>query len=76
MESLGRLLRTPSASFFLFGPRGTGKSTWLRATWQGAIWLDLLDPEAQRLYLARPVLSRAPMAPFGSRLNGATEIAG
>lgn len=54
MESVGRLLQGPAASYFLFGPRGTGKSTWLRAVWQEAIWLDLLDPEAQRLYLARP----------------------
>ncbi len=54
MDSLRRFLRGPSASFFLFGPRGTGKSTWLRAARPGAIWLDLLDPESQRLYLARP----------------------
>jgi predicted AAA+ superfamily ATPase len=54
MESLVRFFRGPEGSFFLFGPRGTGKSTWLRASRQGAIWLDLLDPEAQRLYQARP----------------------
>lgn len=54
MDSLRRFLRSPDASFFLFGPRGTGKSTWLRCEREGAIWLDLLDPEAQRLYLARP----------------------
>lgn len=54
MESLGRFLRGPNTSFFLFGPRGTGKSTWLRSERPGAIWVDLLDPEAQRLYLARP----------------------
>jgi len=47
-------LRGPNTSFFLFGPRGTGKSTWLRSERPGAIWVDLLDPEAQRLYLARP----------------------
>ncbi len=47
-------MRGPNTSFFLFGPRGTGKSTWLRSERPGAIWVDLLDPEAQRLYLARP----------------------
>ena len=47
-------MRHPEGGFFLFGPRGTGISTWLRASRQGAIWLDLLDPEAQRHYLARP----------------------
>lgn len=54
MESLGRFISSPESSFFLFGPRGTGKSTWLRGSRPDAIWLDLLDPEAQRLYLARP----------------------
>jgi len=32
-----------SGSFFVFGPRGTGKSTLLRSTHPGATWLDLLD---------------------------------
>lgn len=54
MESIRRFLRGPEGSFFLFGPRGTGKSTWLRAARQEAIWVDLLDPEAQRIYQARP----------------------
>jgi predicted AAA+ superfamily ATPase len=54
MESIERIFHGPAASFFLFGPRGTGKSTWLRAARTDAIWLDLLDPESQRLYLARP----------------------
>ncbi|MFH1044977.1 MAG: AAA family ATPase [Pseudomonadota bacterium] len=54
MESLKRFLRGPNGSFFLFGPRGTGKSTWLREARQGAVWVDLLDPEAQRVYQARP----------------------
>lgn len=47
-------MRSPNTSFFLFGPRGTGKSTWLRSARTGAIWVDLLDPEMQRQYLARP----------------------
>lgn len=54
MESMRRFLRGPESSFFLFGPRGTGKSTWLRAARPDAIWLDLLDPESQRSYQARP----------------------
>lgn len=29
-------------SFFLFGPRGTGKSTWVDATFPGALKVDLL----------------------------------
>lgn len=44
----------PRGSFFLFGPRGTGKTTWLRQSFKDALWLDLLDPANQRIYLARP----------------------
>ncbi len=32
-------------SFFLFGPRGTGKSTWVRSTFPEAIYVDLLEAE-------------------------------
>jgi len=38
-----RLLKCPEVSFFLFGPRGTGKSTWLRHVLPDALYLDLLD---------------------------------
>lgn len=38
-----RFLAPPKGSFFLFGPRGTGKSTWLRATFPNAHTFDLLD---------------------------------
>jgi predicted AAA+ superfamily ATPase len=54
METARRFLRSPDGSFFLFGPRGTGKSTWLQATLPDALRVDLLDPESQRLYQARP----------------------
>jgi predicted AAA+ superfamily ATPase len=32
----------PDHSFFLFGPRGTGKTTWLRQVLPDALWFDLL----------------------------------
>lgn len=54
MELIRRLFKAPKESFFLFGPRGTGKSTWLRQTFPDAIYVDLLDQEAFRTYLARP----------------------
>lgn len=38
-----RLLQRPNRSFFLFGPRGAGKSTWLREVMPKAFILDLLD---------------------------------
>lgn len=54
METIGRFIRFPRGSFFLFGPRGTGKSTWLNLHKDEAVWVDLLDPENQRIYLSRP----------------------
>ena len=54
MELRRRKIPIPEGSFFLFGPRGTGKTTWLRQTFPNAVWLDLLDPQLQRTYLARP----------------------
>lgn len=44
----------PPQSYFLFGPRGTGKSTWLRGYYPNAYWIDLLDPETLRFFLAAP----------------------
>jgi predicted AAA+ superfamily ATPase len=41
--TIPRLLRRPDRSFFVFGPRGTGKSTWLRQMLPDAFRLDLLD---------------------------------
>ena len=54
MTALPRLLLDPGPHFFLFGPRGTGKSTWLGTTFPGATVVDLLDPEEHRRYAARP----------------------
>jgi predicted AAA+ superfamily ATPase len=54
MATIGRFLQAPQASYFLFGPRGTGKSTWLRATYEDALWIDLLAPDVHRQYSARP----------------------
>jgi predicted AAA+ superfamily ATPase len=37
-----RSLQLPEHSFFLFGPRGTGKTTWLKSVLPDALWFDLL----------------------------------
>ncbi len=37
-----RRLELPRHSFLLFGPRGTGKTTWLRQVLPDALWFDLL----------------------------------
>jgi uncharacterized protein len=45
-----RIGSPPDGTFLLFGPRGTGKSTWLRRHFSNAVWYDLLDSrEALRL---------------------------
>lgn len=54
METIGRFFDPPQGHFFLFGPRGTGKSTWLRGHWPEAIRIDLLKGEEERLFCARP----------------------
>ncbi len=38
-----RLVKLPDRSFFLFGPRGVGKTTWLKNVLPEAIYFDLLD---------------------------------
>ena len=51
-----RLIGVPRRSFFLFGMRGVGKSTWARATFPGAIRFDLLDERLYQDLLADPSL--------------------
>ncbi len=43
-------------SFFLFGPRGTGKTTWLKHYYPDALWVDLLNPHEERLFSMNPEL--------------------
>ena len=54
MVLIGRFFEVPQQSCFLFGPRGTGKSTWLRDRLPGALYLDLLEPNLYRSLIARP----------------------
>ena len=42
MAMFTRRLELPERSFFLLGPRGTGKTTWLRGVLPSALWFDLL----------------------------------
>lgn len=53
-EVTPRFFRPPAESFFLLGPRGTGKSTWLKHVLPDALYLDLLRPELERELSARP----------------------
>lgn len=50
-----RLLKpAPGKSFFLFGPRGTGKTTWARTAFPEALYLDLLEASLFNDLLANP----------------------
>lgn len=51
-----RLLTLPKGSFFLFGVRGVGKSTWIREALPGAHVIDLLDESRYQRLLAEPGL--------------------
>jgi len=54
MESVPRFFLPPSGHFFLFGPRGTGKTWWTREFFPQAVRVDLLHPETLRSLAARP----------------------
>lgn len=54
---LSRLLILPkNQSFFLFGARNTGKSTWVSMSLDKKVcfWIDLLDPVQESLYSLHP----------------------
>lgn len=58
-------------SFFMFGPRGTGKSTWLRQYYPDAYIIDLLDHEQYLQYLSHPEHLNAVVA---ARANDSPQI--
>ena len=66
------LPRPGEETFFLWGPRQTGKSTLLRGTYAGGLWVDLLRSDDFRRYVARPELLRqeleAEPLPDGSQV--------
>lgn len=49
-----RSFPTPRTSFFLFGARGTGKSTWLRSRFEDALVVNLLGADSMLRYERDP----------------------
>lgn len=49
-----RIIDPPRSSYFLLGPRGTGKSTWLSHHYPSAKRIDFLLGEEERRYAAFP----------------------
>jgi len=56
IKMLPRIIASPRQSFFIFGPRGSGKSTWLRNTFPDAHYIDLLSEKTYQRLLASPGL--------------------
>jgi predicted AAA+ superfamily ATPase len=54
MEIIDRHFQDPRESFFLFGPRGTGKSTWVNYHCKNPLRFDLLGPDTFRAFSAKP----------------------
>ena len=53
-----RLLTPPGKTFLLLGPRGTGKTTWLKASLKPKLFINLLHSEEYLRYRANPELLR------------------
>jgi predicted AAA+ superfamily ATPase len=49
-----RIFKPLKDSYFLFGPRGVGKTTFLRQNYDGALWIDLLNEDMYRILSANP----------------------
>ena len=57
-----KLPQSPKESFFLWGPRQTGKSTYLKEMYPSAIWVDLLKTDELIRYTNNPSLLREELA--------------
>jgi len=51
---LERVLQVPKESFFLFGPRATGKTTWLREQIKADYYIDLLKSKEYLRFSQKP----------------------
>ena len=54
MAFVGRFFEPPAQSYYLFGPRGTGKSAWTQHRYRDSVCIDLLRPATLQRYRARP----------------------
>jgi len=66
---IARRLKLPPPgveTFFLWGPRQTGKSTLLRAVYPEAVWIDLLKADVFRRYLNHPEYLRQELPRTGT----------
>ena len=59
--TISRIFEPPNRSFFLLGPRGVGKSTYLRSVFPDAHVIDLLSEATYHRLLANPGLLAAEL---------------
>lgn len=77
MTNCKRALNLPepgTETFFLWGPRQSGKTTLLRDRYPEAVWIDLLKADEYRRYGTRPELLREELARSGSRFVVVDEV--
>jgi predicted AAA+ superfamily ATPase len=77
MANYTRTLNLPepgTETFFLWGPRQTGKSTLLRHRYPEAVWIDLLKADEFRRYATRPELLRQELSQSGARFVVVDEV--
>ena len=63
-----RLPSSPDQSFFLWGPRQTGKSSLLKQLYPEALWIDLLKTNDFLRYTSQPFLLREEVQAAAPRL--------
>ena len=63
-------------SFFLFGARGTGKSTWLQSQFdvEENLWVDLSNPQTERRYARRPEIMLDEYKAFTDKRRHKSEL--
>ena len=53
MSNYKRLLTDLNDTFFLFGMRGTGKTSWARAHFSDAFWFNLIEVLAFNAFVTK-----------------------
>lgn len=77
MPNYSRALELPepgTETFFLWGPRQSGKTTLLRERYPEAVWIDLLKADEFRRYGTRPELLREELARSDARFVVVDEV--
>lgn len=71
---IARTRRLPAGSCFLLGPRGTGKSTWVKAALPGALRIDLLKESVYAELLGHGDRLEAMVDAVGARVVVIDEV--